>query len=165
MADGKYRLSHDVQDIDDTIDEVQAARGSEASLSARLADIVRSIAAIYRFGTVIPASSDLNDYKTPGVYRIESGSVATTISNLPTGAAAGRLEVKGLHVADRYLQIYFSGDVFFQRRWTGSSWTTWYKFEGTAVQSGGASTQSVQPALMSAAKAETQEQREEETDA
>lgn len=34
-----------------------------------------------------------------------------------------------------------------------------------AMQSGGASTQSVQPALIAAAKAETQEQREEETDA
>ena len=40
MADGNYWLSHDAQDIDDTIDEVQEARGSEASLSARLADIV-----------------------------------------------------------------------------------------------------------------------------
>ena len=40
MADGRYWLSHDAQDIDDTIDEVQSARGSEASLSARLADIV-----------------------------------------------------------------------------------------------------------------------------
>lgn len=36
----KFVLSHDAQDIDDTIDEVQAARGSEASLSARLAGIV-----------------------------------------------------------------------------------------------------------------------------
>lgn len=35
-----FVLSHDAQDIDDTIDEVQEARGSEASLSARLADIV-----------------------------------------------------------------------------------------------------------------------------
>ena len=40
MADGNYWLSHDAQDIDDTIDEVQAARGSEASLSARMADIL-----------------------------------------------------------------------------------------------------------------------------
>lgn len=40
MADGRYWLSHDAQDIDDTIDEVVAARGSEASLSARLAEIV-----------------------------------------------------------------------------------------------------------------------------
>ena len=40
MAGGRYWLYHDAQDIDDTIDEVQAARGSEASLSARLADIV-----------------------------------------------------------------------------------------------------------------------------
>ena len=40
MADGRYWLSHDAHDVDDTIDEVQAARGSEASLSARLADIV-----------------------------------------------------------------------------------------------------------------------------
>lgn len=40
MADGGYWLSHDAQDIDDTIDEVQAARGTSASLSARLADIV-----------------------------------------------------------------------------------------------------------------------------
>lgn len=40
MADGNYWLSHDAQDVDDVIDEVQAARGSEESLSARLADIV-----------------------------------------------------------------------------------------------------------------------------
>lgn len=34
-------LSHSGQEVDDNIDEVVAARGSEASLSARLADIVR----------------------------------------------------------------------------------------------------------------------------
>lgn len=33
-------LSHSGQEVDDNIDEVQAARGSEASLSARLAEIV-----------------------------------------------------------------------------------------------------------------------------
>lgn len=33
-------LSHSGQEVDDNINEVQAARGSEASLSARLADIV-----------------------------------------------------------------------------------------------------------------------------
>ena len=33
----KFVLSHDAQDIDDTIDEVQAARGSEASLSDKIA--------------------------------------------------------------------------------------------------------------------------------
>lgn len=45
------------------------------------------------------------------------------------------------------------------------SWQELYEMI-LALQSGGASTQSVQPALMSAAKAETQEQREEEeTDA
>lgn len=36
MADGRYWLSHDAQDIDDTIDEVQEARGDSADLSARL---------------------------------------------------------------------------------------------------------------------------------
>jgi hypothetical protein len=40
MADGRYWLLHDAKDVDDTIDEVVAARGSEASLSARLAAIV-----------------------------------------------------------------------------------------------------------------------------
>lgn len=54
---------------------------------------------------------------------------------------------------------------FFQKSKVAGVWRDWYKFEGTAVQSGGASTQSVQPTLMSEAKAETQEQREEETDA
>lgn len=92
-----------------------------------------TVANIYGCGTAIPSNSNLNDYKTPGVYRVESSTVAGTISNLPTGAAAGRLEVKGLNAADRYLQIYYSGDVIFQRRWNGSSWFTWYKFEGTAV--------------------------------
>lgn len=54
---------------------------------------------------------------------------------------------------------------FFQKSKVAGVWRDWYKFEGTAVQSGGASTQSVQPTLMSEAKAKTQEQREEETDA
>lgn len=88
---------------------------------------------VYGFGTAIPSNSNLNDYKTPGVYRIESSTVAATISNIPTGAGAARIEVKGLNAADRYLQIYYTGDVIYQRRCNGSSWFSWYKFEGTAV--------------------------------
>ena len=45
MADGRYWLLHDAKDVDDTIDEVVAARGSEASLSARLTDIVSNFEA------------------------------------------------------------------------------------------------------------------------
>lgn len=105
---------------------------TNAELTAEIATKV-TIASIYGFGTAITSNSNLNDYKTPGVYRIESNSIAATISNLPAEAGAGRLEVKGLHAADRYLQIYYSGDALFQRRWTGSAWGAWYKFTTTAV--------------------------------
>lgn len=40
----------------------------------------------------IPANSDLNDYKTPGVYAIVSNAVAATLANCPT-ATAGTLRV------------------------------------------------------------------------
>ncbi|MBO7212270.1 MAG: hypothetical protein J6V44_14890 [Methanobrevibacter sp.] len=91
-----------------------------------------TVAAIYGFGTAIPSNSDLDNYKTPGIYRVESNNIAATISNIPN-AGAGRLEVKGLHAADRYLQIYYSGDAVYQRRWSGSAWGVWYKFTTTTV--------------------------------
>lgn len=52
----KFVLSHDAQDIDDTIDEVQAARGTEASLSARLAAIENEKAGKGTFGLTLAGS-------------------------------------------------------------------------------------------------------------
>lgn len=107
------------------IDTLLQAKQDEIETKATVADI-------YGFGTVIPSNSDFNDYKTPGVYRVESNSIAATISNVPN-AGAGRLEVKGLHAANRYIQIYYSGDGEYRRRWGGTSWYTWYRIEQTAV--------------------------------
>lgn len=62
MADGRYWLDHDAQDIDDAIDEVVAARGSEASLSAALA----AKQDVLTFDDVPTANSD-NPVKSKGI--------------------------------------------------------------------------------------------------
>lgn len=82
---------------------------------------------VYGFGLAIPSNSDINTYLSIGVYRIESSTVASTIDNLPV-SSAGRLEIKGLNAANRYLQIFYSGNQVFQRRWNGTAWTSWYEY-------------------------------------
>ena len=74
-----FVLSHDAQDIDDTIDEVVAARGSEASLSARLADIVSDFEADQqRQDTVIEAGA--LRYEDSAIIRLNQLSWSQTSS-------------------------------------------------------------------------------------
>lgn len=88
MADGRYWLSHDAQDIDDTIDEVQAARGSEASLSARLSEIVGDFEADQQrqeteIGVVaaLGAKNLLYISNTPGYTATSHGRTFTVLSD------------------------------------------------------------------------------------
>lgn len=87
---------------------------------------------VYGFGNSIPSNSDIDTYQSIGVYRVESSTVASTVANLPV-SAAGRLEVKGLNAANRYLQIFYSSNQVFQRRWTGTAWTSWFEYTLTAI--------------------------------
>ena len=37
----------------------------------------------YKLGTQIPNNSDFNNYTTAGVYRVQDGTSANTMSNMP----------------------------------------------------------------------------------
>ena len=110
MAGGNYWLSHDAQDIDDTIDEVQAARGSEASLSARLADIVSDFEADQQrqeteIGTVAALGAK-NLLKYDGCSASSTAGVSYTIN------ADGTVTVNGTPQGSSpsYVQIMLNGN-------------------------------------------------------
>lgn len=112
----KFVLSHDAQDIDDTIDEVVAARGSEASLSARLADQDDEIAGkadVSKFDITLSAAITASEYSYSAIttgdivtvcFRIvlASGLNANTsysLFQLPSGTYP-RITVAGTGYAD-----------------------------------------------------------------
>lgn len=99
-------LSHSGQEVDDNIDEVVAARGSEASLSARLADIVGDFEADQqRQETEIGAVAALgaknllayNGYGTGAengvAYSINTDGTIT-VSGTPQGTSPSYIELK-----------------------------------------------------------------------
>lgn len=86
-------------------------------------------------GTDIPANSDLNDYKTNGIYTVALNASAETISNLPV-ARAGKLVVMRVAGNQYVKQIYITydsvtslGDGVYQRTYNGDSsaqvWRDW----------------------------------------
>lgn len=182
-----FVLSHDAQDIDDTIDEVQAARGSEASLSARLSEIVSAmelavstletaiagkitLADVFGSGALIPDNADLNDFTTGGKY-YGGNTAGNTVSNLPVanGAFTFSLEVKQAtpSMTYQYLRVCRNADdpyIYVRRKY--NSWGSWYRFTGEAVA---AVSQSAPASLMQAGRIDAAEpaaaEPEEEADA
>jgi hypothetical protein len=180
MADGRYWLSHDAQDIDDTIGEVQDARGSEASLSARLADIVndfeadqqRQDAEISAKATVsdiygIPSTSivpaegttgTLAAYTTPGTYIVPTGTAASRLTDTPISDKGFIMEVRQYRSGAYYRQTIYAwneSNAFYTRSRTGgANWTAWFKFEGTQVA---VSAQSAPASLMQAGRIDASE--------
>ena len=61
----------------------------------------------YEMGTAIPANSDLDDYKTEGVYFVADTGTAETIDNIPV-AGAGKLIVMDRDTGARIFQIYIA---------------------------------------------------------
>ena len=120
----KFVLSHDAQDIDDTIDEVQEARGSEASLSARLADIVGDFEADQqRQDNEISTVSDAQQQDRAAlVAQVDNG--AKNVVNLNTSFTSytnkgitytnngdGTINVSGTsNAADSYITLYDRND-------------------------------------------------------
>lgn len=147
MADGKYWLSHDAQDIDDTIDEVVAARGSEASLSARLAAQDDEIGAataqgqstydfIFGIGTALNSNDDLNRYNAAGKIYAATGSIAATISNAPWAASGFMAITIPFISATSFIQFVLPNTVggkWYRRRYTQGAWSPWIEYDGTQV--------------------------------
>ena len=92
-------------------------------------------ASVLGAGVAIPTNADLNNYKTPGLYFIDSDGTATSVSNTPVnyGAVVEVLSLRS-NLIQRYM-ISGSGKIY-QRRYQYSAdlWYGWYRFEGTAMQ-------------------------------
>jgi hypothetical protein len=130
----KFVLSHDAQDIDDTIDEVQAARGSEASLSAKIATkqdtltfdstptadssnpvtsagiktaLTNLYSSIFGLGEEIPANADLNSYLKPGRY-YGGNDAGNTVANFPiaNGRFGFTVKVEQMTATNFYQYVY-----------------------------------------------------------
>lgn len=128
----KFVLSHDAQDIDDTIDEVQAARGSEESLSARLADqddAIAGKAGVSKFDITLSTQITASEYSYSC---IQTGDIVTvcfrivlaaglnantsySLFQLPSGTYP-RITVAGTGYADSKLCVFWlntSGQIRF----------------------------------------------------
>lgn len=122
--------------------QIEAAAEGYTNLNARLDSVDTAIAEkatvedIYGGGEIIPDNSDLNNYKTVGVYGVLNSTHAGTISNIPVGGSGFRLIVSGINGGTGYVrQEYIKGNqpgIIYIRHYTGS-WTGWYKFEGTTL--------------------------------
>ena len=115
----------------DTLNSAQLAAVNSGISATILANLI-TLDDVFGLGVNITANSDLDDYRNVGVYYITTAAIAATVSNVPV-AAAGRLEIKALNAVNRYIQIYYSVDAFYQRRWNGTAWSYWYKFEGVQI--------------------------------
>lgn len=107
--------------------------GSSQSVKAALDSLNSKL--LVGVGVSIPENSDLNDFKTPGIYRISGTSVASSTANIPK-SQAGKLIVMNTSNANYIIQEYQPYNAInevYRRRHT-DSWSVWYVFAGTAVQ-------------------------------
>ena len=104
-------------------------------------------------GVQLESGADLDSIDTPGTYQITTTTIASSINNLPSECkVAGSFEVKksnGSAVVQQYFPNWASpgsqvGAYYIRQRTGASSWTVWYKYQGTAVAA--ASLQSLSPA-------------------
>lgn len=114
MADSRYWLLHDAKDIDDNIDEVQAARGGKSSLNARLSAIIADreteVGAVADLG----AKNLLRNTNSPGETTIrtvpftvnDDGSIDVAAGTVTGGNADLHINANaesGLTVGDTYI--------------------------------------------------------------
>lgn len=82
-------------------------------------------------GTKIPADSNLNDYTTPGVYYVQSGTIAASVTNSPVTDSGYKLIVSHTYSTTRAFQMAFAatGNGIYYRGYNYNSgtptWTEW----------------------------------------
>lgn len=75
--------------------------------------------------TAIAANSDLNDYTTPGNYKIIASNIASTVTNMPR-SAPGKLAVLTTATANNIVQIYIDTDaIIWTRTRDARGWGDW----------------------------------------
>lgn len=86
-------------------------------------------------GTVIRSGDDLNDYKTPGIYRATSSGVTATLLNMPEIFSSGFTMLVFNMSITANIQVIFAGDKIYMRFSNTSGWQTWFKYSGTIISS------------------------------
>lgn len=92
-------------------------------------------------GTDLSVSTNLNDIKTPGLYRNWTASAATPLNNYPVSNASSVLEVltaaSPTDVIQRLTPVAGgatgSGLAMYVRRFFGGTWTTWRAYTSARV--------------------------------
>ena len=84
----------------------------------------------FKAGTAIPANSDLDSYTKPGNFRVESGSIASTISNCPVGSNPFLMKVFESQEEEVLVQWVIQGNCqrMFMRRYANNAFTDWVKY-------------------------------------
>lgn len=80
------------------------------------------------YTTVIQPGDDLNDYTTPGNYRVTTISVAKSLSNIPV-PKAGRFTVLNTSEQNAKMQVYFANNdgIYFRMYTAAAGYKEWYK--------------------------------------
>ena len=84
-------------------------------------------------GIVLNSGDDLNDYKTPGIYRSTSSAMTKTLKNIPEIFEAGFAMIVFYMSNQSNLQIIFSINNIYIRGSNSSGWNNWYKCNISAI--------------------------------
>lgn len=123
-----------IEDLIEAIEEATAAIPEDYSeLQGDVSDITQN--ALFVGGSYpewIPANSDMNDYTTPGNYRVQNNTTAASIAHIPV-PVPGRLTVMSTNLAANYIQIYqpVSSRTYYYRYQTGSWEVNAYRLAAT----------------------------------
>lgn len=85
---------------------------------------------------IATSGANLNDITTPGLYKCQTGSIASTLVNCPVQSAFGLEVIIGNDVSAFIIQIIkytVNANEVYMRTYSTNSWTSWYKFTGTVV--------------------------------
>lgn len=106
-------------------------------------DAKTTVAEIYGLPptTIAPeegTTESLNNYTTPGVYTVPTATAAGRVTESPVTNKGYRLEVKQYRSGTYYRQTIMpwseANAIYTRSRQGGTTWTSWYKFEATQVQ-------------------------------
>lgn len=140
----------EIKDLDDMQDRALAELYAEdVSIGLRIDDLEdevdtkTTVTEIYGLPptSIVPDENttvSLNSYTTPGAYVVPTATAAGRITESPVTTRGYRLEVKQYRSGSYYRQTIMPwGEpeaIYTRSRQGGTSWTAWYKFEATQVQ-------------------------------
>ena len=142
-------------EIDDLLaakqDELSAAQLAAVNSGITSADVAQIAAntniieSRTGYGSTIAENTDLNAVTVLGTYYIQTGTVAATLSNIPSEATSGggRLIILPLNAnsSSRVTQVLIPnwnptavrGAYYVRQLYASNTWSSWYKFSGTEV--------------------------------